>query len=335
MLPTLKKAASSLGHRIKLLLRGFSILHRMEPRFLPLAALLGLVKPLAPYVGLYASARILNELLGQRRISVLTELVLVCIGLSFLLHILSGWLESRHDVMSFHGSHHLYQLTGKRCCDMDYDQLNNPEIRAMLASIQESWRINGGGLPMLFYQAAPFFEGFFGLILSVLLLGGIATPAAFHSSWLTSSWLNAAVMLLMLALIFALIALQRKAMGDYTRQIAKMANPRAFLEHIARYVDVNRAGKDIRVYDQTASIGEMMQETLYASGALLKTIHKLNNSQAARVAGERLLTGVLYAVLGLRALAGMYEAGNVMQYAGALLGLFNYIGVATNAATYL
>jgi ATP-binding cassette subfamily B protein len=331
----LKGSFAAWGHRLRLLRRGWGLVHRTEPWFLPIAALLGLVKPLGPYVGLYASARILNELLGARRIPVLTGLVLFSIGLSFLLYLLSAWLQSRCYAMSFHSVHHLYQLTGKRFCDMDYDQVNDPSIRAMLGSIQEGWRVNNGGLPMLFYRMPDFFEGFFGVLLSILLLRGMVAPAASILSRLASPWLDAAMVLMMVGLVAALVVMGKKAMIEYTRQNAKMTNPRAFLEHIARYVNVNRAGKDIRIYDQASSIEEMMRETFYASDLMLTTIGKLNINHAAQTAGERLLAGVLYAILGLRALAGMYTAGNVLQYAGALLGLFRYIGDTTVTATAL
>ena len=72
---------------MRLLRRALACVHRFEPAMLPVTVIGAICTAAAPFVNIYFSARILNELTGEKNIQRLIFLAALTVGLNLLLHL--------------------------------------------------------------------------------------------------------------------------------------------------------------------------------------------------------------------------------------------------------
>ena len=72
-------AGTSLMEAIKLSIRGYKLWWDKYPAMFTSTAVCAAVSALTPYVGIYLSAQIINEIAGERDASTLTRLVLAAL----------------------------------------------------------------------------------------------------------------------------------------------------------------------------------------------------------------------------------------------------------------
>ena len=77
---------------IRAYLRAFRQTAQFEPLLIPVAVLLALCMGVKPFINIYFSARIVAELSGAQAVRTLVTLVAVCLGLNFLLQLLTDFL---------------------------------------------------------------------------------------------------------------------------------------------------------------------------------------------------------------------------------------------------
>lgn len=76
---------------IRAYLRAFRQTAQFEPLLIPVAVLLALCMGVKPFINIYFSARIVAELSGAQAVRTLVTLVAVCLGLNFLLQLLTDF----------------------------------------------------------------------------------------------------------------------------------------------------------------------------------------------------------------------------------------------------
>ena len=94
---------------------------------------------LSPYVTVYFSAQIINELAGQRRAGVLWPLVALTLGISALLTFLTGALYRWREVLYAKYPFQENRLFTEKLLSMDFSQLDRTETHDLLAQIRQNW----------------------------------------------------------------------------------------------------------------------------------------------------------------------------------------------------
>jgi ATP-binding cassette subfamily B protein len=96
---------------VKINLRGFKIWMDANPKIFISSALCAVFEALTPYVGIYLSALILDELAGARDIERLTRLALTALfSAAFLTMLNAGLSRWKHcqNAGAFHQENHIY-----------------------------------------------------------------------------------------------------------------------------------------------------------------------------------------------------------------------------------
>ena len=150
-----------------MLRKGFKLIFELRPRLFPLGVCMAVLRALTPFINIFMTAQILNELLGARNLQTLTVYVLVTVLLNWFLGLASERLvHSRNEqmipiwVMQTH-------LLSKKLMDMDYPNLEDPHTHQLEQSVYARCMYMGRTLWSLQEQVENMISGLITVVVSV------------------------------------------------------------------------------------------------------------------------------------------------------------------------
>lgn len=158
-----KDEKMSFGEAFKINLRSFKLLYDNMPSMY-IAKIIGIVwSALTPYVGIYLSALLINELSGARDPKRLTTLVLLTLSSAALITLVSVLFNKWIDLQESAFWYKMNKMYSDKMLKMDYVDEDDPKTHQLLSTIQQN--MNGGGWGL--YKLYNGFETLFSSILSL------------------------------------------------------------------------------------------------------------------------------------------------------------------------
>ena len=294
-------------------MRALKLLHSFCPSYFPLLVLKSFFGKLSPYFNLYLSAEIVNEIVGARNKGTLITLVLITVIGNFAIAIMGGILNRAFG----HKETLLYQREAvyynKKTLGLDYDNLENTEVRQLRRKIVESSRINFHGKQLLLMSVGRLVNITISAILALIL--GIEMFVLMFASGF--SWL----IILLACLIVGLVAFnvwysfrEKDKMGAVYRNISQTMIDE---NRIDEAMDCYNMGKDVRLYRQDKLI---MKIKNYAFD-LHKKAFRTMESKRYKINMPLTFTGILleaiiYVFVCVYALLGTFGIGSIVKYVG-------------------
>ena len=127
-------------------------------------ALHSVVSALSPCVAVYLSARIINELAGQKRQQVLGELVLAALGSAFALTVFTGLLLRLKEYMYSKWDARKEHIFADKMLSMDFADVDAAKSHDLLSRIRQNWNWGGWGFQMLISCFAELIRGLAGVL---------------------------------------------------------------------------------------------------------------------------------------------------------------------------
>lgn len=305
---------------------------------------------LTPYVGVYLSALVIDELAGRRDSSRLTFLVLLTLISAAFISLVSAFLNKWKNTEGAGMWIKHEGLFSEKYLDTDYVNVDSTETADLCSKIRQN--ASGGGWGLF-----RFLDNFFYLINNVLsLLGGIALTVTFFSSRvpddagaytiLNNPLFVAAVIAAMLGITYISPVLSTKAGSYWAFNSDAHALGNRLYGHFG-FMGINkRLALDIRVYRQE-KFGEkftMKKDTIFHSNGMFARFARgpMGLYYAASSAVSVVFTGAVYLIVCLKAWAGAFGLGAVTQYiqsitrvSGGVGGLIGTLGDMRNNAAFL
>lgn len=294
-------------------MRALKLLHSFCPSYFPLLVLKSFFGKLSPYFNLYLSAEIVNEIVGARNKDTLITLVLITVIGNFAIAIIGGILNRAFG----HKETLLYQREAvyynKKTLGLDYDNLENTEVRQLRRKIVESSRINFHGKQLLLMSVSRLVNITISAILALIL--GIEMFVLMFASGF--SWL----IILLACLIVGLVAFnvwysfrEKDKMGAVYRNVSQTMIDE---NRIDEAMDCYNMGKDVRLYRQDKLI---MKIKNYAFD-LHKKAFRTMESKRYKINMPLTFTGILleaiiYVFVCVYALLGTFGIGSIVKYVG-------------------
>lgn len=294
-------------------MRALKLLHSFCPSYFPLLVLKSFFGKLSPYFNLYLSAEIVNEIVGARNKDTLITLVLITVIGNFAIAIIGGILNRAFG----HKETLLYQREAvyynKKTLGLDYDNLENTEVRQLRRKIVESSRINFHGKQLLLMSVGRLVNITISAILALVL--GIEMFVLMFASGF--SWL----IILLACLIVGLVAFnvwysfrEKDKMGAVYRNVSQTMIDE---NRIDEAMDCYNMGKDVRLYRQDKLI---MKIKNYAFD-LHKKAFRTMESKRYKINMPLTFTGILleaiiYVFVCVYALLGTFGIGSIVKYVG-------------------
>lgn len=330
--------------------RALKLFYKRYPQMI-LSRLISVVwNSLTPYVSIYLSALVIDELAGSRNVERLQLLVIITLASAAVIALGTALLKKWTEAQSAGMWIKVENILSEKMLDMDYVSLDETHTAELLSTIRQN--MNGGGWGL--YRVVVAYEELCSSILTIL--GGISlTVSLFVSrvpdgagalSALNNPLVVLAVITVMLAVTFIAPVLNNKS-GSYYAKHADSHNLGnrlfSFFGWLGYYSEL---APDVRIYRQDRICGRHnhnKDDTFCSNGLFARLAWgPMGLFAAAGSAVSVIFTGVVYAFVCLKALAGAFGLGSVTQYvasitkvSGGMSSFVSTLGDMRNNAPFL
>ena len=317
---------------LRLHFRAFKDLSRSCPGLFLSMTLNSVFAALNPYVTVYFSARIINELASARRPDVLWQLVLITLGSAAVLSLIRGlmlrWVMA--EVGKYYDRKDL--IFTDKLMSMDFADIDKTETHDLRSQINQAENWSGWGYGAIINIYSDLSESIIGILGAIALTATLFTlPVPASAGALTV--LNHPVFLLVVAAAIGFVTwlsptCRTKAESFVIRRTeeAKFGN-RLFGAFGFISGERSRAA-DFRMYDQEPIMNHYMLEdkSFSIDGGMARDARGPMGAWAALGSClSAVITGLVYLFVCLKAWAGAFGVGSVTQYVGAVTALTKHI----------
>ena len=331
-----KKDKVTLKETFQIHWRAYKDVSHLCPGVFAVTAIHSIAKAISPYVTVFFSARIINELAGLRQMDELVSLVVTALISIGAMTLVTGLLLRWREVISDQYTYRKYHLFADKMLSMDFADVDNPKTHDLRRQIDQSENWSGWGIMQLYNRWADFVEGCAGIVGAVALTASLFTlqvPAGSSLVWLNHPGFIAVLIGLIAGATVLGPVCNNKSLGYWASvsEEARFGN-RVFGAFGFISGEAHRA-VDFRIYKQEDIAQHYMRQTDVFS-------HKGKMGQLARgamgawtAAGKSIgsiLTGIVYVFVCLKAWAGAFGIGSVTQYVGAVTALSGSVSTLIN-----
>lgn len=321
---------------IRYYLKAFHQSARFEPLLLPLILFLAVCTGVKPFINIYFSARIVAELSHSCDTETLVTLVALCLGLNFVLQVVTEWLTPTFYTLR----NRLYEkeriAVENKLFTIDYAKLENSDFQELVHLHSESMEKIYSSFVQLSWMLRDFVSGLTTLVCAFVILfplfkiGLTKTGDGFvHSPWfflvLFAAIAVSVVIILLLSKRTSKIWFQsQERYGKLNRLF------RCYRDILANY----NSGKEVRLYKEQPLIEKEATEELLTKG---ETILRETAQQSASASSYIAIIGALvgfgvYTFIGVKGLLGLFDIEALIRYTGTFMQII--AGVTSIAVTF-
>lgn len=310
-------------------LRAWGIWWKLCPEAFVSLLLSSVVKAVTPYVTIFLSARIIDELSGARRPDQLLRWVVLTLACTAVCALLQGVLTRWSNYAKGCAGQLDDQLYMDKMVALDYADVDRQAVFDLYAQIRQNENWAGWGIR----KTISFFESFVTAV--VQILGGVGlsvslflspVPAGSGLAFLNHPLSAAAILgLMLLAAVISPLCANRASRywTDYAATVRLTNRILGFYPVLGMH---RSRAADVRIYKQYENVCEpyLDQSNDFVPGSYISRLARgpmglLNAlSQCVSVA----LTALVYVFVCLKAWAGAFGVGYITQYVGAITQLF-------------
>ena len=319
--------------------RAFREINRYCPGVFAAEATHSVVSAIAPYITIWLSAQIINELATLRRADVLWKLVVITIVASALTTLVTGLLGKWKATMEQRYEYRRNDVFVDKLIAMDFVDVDRTEVRALRSQVRQNENWGGYGYNYVFHCFGNLVESLIGILGAVVLTVSLFTQfVPENAGWLTVLNHPAFVLLFVAALTIPTLigpVCYTKANGCFTGMDEEiMLNNRIFGAFGFLSGDKHRA-LDFRMYNQQKICANYLDRDngLNLGGKWDKLLQGPAGAWGA-LSGmmSSILTGLVYLFVCLKAWGGAFGVGSVTQYVGAVTALTGSISALFQVA---
>jgi ATP-binding cassette subfamily B protein len=304
-----------------LIARACGTIRTLSPGLLEFGVMRASIQALVPYIAIYMSARIIDELAGGKDVERLLLYAGIAAGGTWMMSVVSEWLAGRANVLNAMFRMRVNNELNRIRFAMEFAKLEDPKCNELHDRIIGTIFMMNGGLTAL----AELFTQVAGQAVSatvaLILIQGAVRPTAVPME--STSLL---FMIALLAVIIVCIVLTvRNSIIESKKEFGLFHNVsiNRYLQYYHyQYMEDDYAAKDIHIFDQK----KLIMNEVIAKGRLpwmniLVGKHRLMQRYfGANVAISAFVGGFAYLFVGLVALQGSISLGSVIQsYASIML----------------
>ena len=324
------KKSVSFRKSLSLTWRCVKDINRQVPGRIPAVCLYALLNALTPYVTIWFSAQLINELAGLRRTEMLLRWALLTVCTIAAVALLTAAAERWVKYGQHIHNPSVERLFIEKFYSMDYENLDNQQVRDLFHQIEGNANWQGWGINKLLSSLQDLLHAIFGILGAIALTVSLFVRSVPDGPYV---WLNspliAIAMIGWMAVILWFGSSRDKVLLRKVTELAQEATlgNRKFtaLKNLTR----NEKSLDVRTYHQEAFLDEFSKNAVFNPGG---PFDKLGTSRMGMMSYlakgcSALFTGAVYVFTCLKAWAGAFTIGSVTQYVGAATALSGNIAM--------
>jgi len=314
----------SFREAVHLSLRGYRLWYKKYPMMICSSAVCTVVGALTPYVGIYLSAQILNEVSGARDADTLTRLVFAALISAAVIALFSAGLTRWKNYEHAGQWHKRNKFYTEKLLSMDFCDVDSPRTHKLIAQIQQNENFGWG-----FVMLMGGFDSFIGSMTTII--GAIALSFSLFTfnvpesaGWLTilnNPLFIIPIIAIMLVVTIIVPMLSNKAnsyWANFAEDIKMCIKYESFFGKTAQ----NRTrALDIRTYRQDIISKKYLAESLDLADRSKVTLAPMRLLNSASTAVNHVFTAVIFIFVCLKAWGGAFGVGSVTQYIGAVTAM--------------
>ena len=320
--------------------RAFTLIYKRYPQMI-LSRLICIVwDALTPYVGIYLSALLIEELSESRDTSIIKNLVLIILCSITIISLVAAFLHKWRDTACAGLYYKIQQILSEKLMDMDYEDADNAKTHELYDTIEQNRNGGGWGLNRVYGHV----EGILSAVLT--LFGGIALTVTLFTSRVPYSSGNYTILnhplfivliiAVMLAITYLAPMLSNKARSYYALNSNSHNLGNRLFGFWGWLGYDNDLAADVRIYrlDFICDKHNNDKTGIFGSGGMFAKLSRgpIGLYNAASSAISVLFNGVVYAFVCLKAIGGAFGIGAVTQYIAAITKLSGSVSTLLQTA---
>ena len=317
--------------RFEITKRGYAVLNRYCPGLIGTKVTASALETLLPFIVIWSSAKIINEISGEMRTGVMAAYVLftTCAGLVFSM-IISAFKKVTDEKESAMWDH-FPKIFADKQMNMDFADLEDQDIQKMRQKAEENLFMFGNGLAQLVWDTAGLVKVIVGIAASLSLSATLFISRSGDPIMDSVLWLIPGALVLMFA-GFCTSKLKKKEQRVFDEWMeGSVWYNRAFRFYGNEIYAQTQRAMDARIYRHERVADREIQSICAHKETDDKYYSKMSGCQAMLVFALGISNALCYAFVVAKAAAGAFEVGNIVQYAGALIMLIQSFGEFVNA----
>ena len=319
----MKNEKVSLKRGIRIHIRAFRDVRKYCPGIFPMVALRAVFAALTPYASIYLGARIVNELAGMHRAEVLWPLVAVTLCTEGILVMITQVLGQQYEKLMKQFDMRKDKLLTEKMLSLDFADLDDPKTHDLASQIYQVEMWSGNGLQKVFFLFENSIHSIIGILGAVFLTISLFLLPVQDQNML---WLNSPLFLFLLIGLLAAASVLGPACvnraGSYWTKNAELGvfGNRLFGAFGFLPKETYRA-LDLRMYhQQPIARYYLSKDHAFGPNGLMGKLARgpMGLMMACGAGISIVLTGIVYVFVALKAWAGAFGVGSVMQYVGAV-----------------
>ncbi len=309
----------SFWKQLIMIFRGYKIVNDEFTKPLLLSkALASIFNALTPFLNLYFSSVILNELIGSQNKDKLIELVLLTVSVNLVLFSLKSIINRWAYNNISYDYYILRNIYSKKMMSMDYSYIENPEIQEQLGDIKSHQFGVYQGILLLIRSFEALVQSFTQSVIALAIIFTMFKTRIAENSPYQFLDSNFVVLIFIFSLCTSIFLAQHlESIGYKVFEKGTLVHNK--ISRVSRFYNINfiyenAKAKDVRIYNQQDLIKDKynsFKELLYINTYNAKW-HSISNIVT------NLFSGLVYLFVVLKAYAGAFGVGSIVLYVGVI-----------------
>ncbi len=321
----MKKHFLNLIEDVKILRKGLNLVKiYLGKNYTKLTLIVNLLRKISPYIAIYYTGIIVTTLTKNENFETILRYVLIATVSTLIIDMIIR-LSNRSRLILLNSCYEKHAaVLSKKALDLDYAKAESSTVQELRGKIEEQAN-NGRGLTWIADCFSECVASFISVIIACFFVGDMIFEKSPVSTGM-SAFVNSPVLgIVIVVMSIAVIVLTAKyhALSEKKEYEAfgESSDCYTILEYYNnKYLNESESGKDIRIFNEKQLITEELNEKVYNKiKNYRKKLFKIwaGIGQISTIS-TNLLGGAIYIFVGLKALAGTFGAGSVVEYYGAI-----------------
>lgn len=312
---------------INLIKRALSIISELTPHRLTINIIKAVIDSLTPYIAIFMSALIIDELAEERNLSVLIQYVLITTGGTLFFHIISAILQQKIVILNGVFHQELKRYLNNIKLNLDYEKMEEPKYNELHSRIVGSMFMTNGGITSVTELITSLITSSISCIIAVLIIARVFAKTSGEANPLSSFGIGVLYAIVVIGCITITVRNSRKESKEEFGLYQNCATNRYIDYYHFNYMEDDKAAKDIRIFHQRDLIIDEIRNKARKPwmNILIKRSRLYQVYFGTNAIISTFIGGLTYIVIGLRALKGHISLGNVSQSYSSIVILVSSI----------
>lgn len=304
----------SIRKRVSITKRGFGILKCYCPGLAQGKALYELINSIQPFISVWFSAQIINEISAQRRMRTVILYVVGVVLTNFICAVLKSIInrvcnEKESQMWSWFG-----KIFSDKQMSLDFVDLENAKIQHQRQQAEENLYMFGNGLAQLVWGTSSLVRACMNILVSIVMTVNLFISKTGNTAIDNPVW----ILIVLICII----------LGGFSQYKATIKENEVFMRWCKDSVWFNRVfmffgrelymnlekAKDVRIYEQNVIAAKVLDKLIQHDRENQIDIFKMSVFPAMAYIIIGLANAICYLFVAVKAFFGAFGVGSIVQY---------------------